>query len=1023
VKTPKHRAGWIGKWRGAALAASLLGGGAAHAGPYLQCAKDLYACGKNAAMTVVKSAEAAAEVLQFIAEHPDCVAAMTSGSPTAVGVTGLVIGLNAAGMVHPGSCEADIYGTAAQPLTEGLQSLGLNTGGMAGAALGQIPVPGVPPSVGGLVGCGCGALSAGAQAIDDIKAVAQFAATTYSSCKAAANSCPGLSQAIQGIGWLGHQVATAVTDPACIVQDSDSMSRAQYHAARIRPLFPQFVNMMVADNLAWSGSYSEAELTAALDVCTGYYDRHCMKEGEAKSFCYTHVWAETSDPELWRDIATALNAQVFPKVFSEMQGQYLRADACPAGGGISLDPNAASGEKGTNALLSENRAQCQGEMLKLVTGNDNSLKSMVLDMLPTTGEGWSDVRGKPAEKPVDNAKKVYRRLITAAGVVMKQRIQERLDHYLQRDKEIRAQGAQSAMPENLLNQSYQGWAVGTIMATMGKCPADAKGWAGKFDMGCVKAVAGFMGFDAVPGHQTAGSSEFPAQYVQPDVKAGMFKGAAPYGKASEVYYATAKALNAQEETAYNEAWKQARAAAKAVVDGAMPALLYKYASQQADAKAQRDGQVQTLEDLGKLIESTALRANGQCMARPDPAACGASVKNIADQARGVYQAQRKALDGQADAQRPWAERLFRPAVQAITKAQDQATAAYQTLLGGPRGQRPPPQPPGARPTPAPGSAPSTAPLPGHPGAPAIGGAPPRAFGLPSVPGLQPRPRAPEGGLPPAVVAARAPVAPNAPPNALPNTLPNALPGRAPTALEPAATPPAEARTRLPSGLAPTAPAVPADALAPGRMHTPAPPAEAAPTPPGRANTPVAVPSTPPIAPPRSMPPAIAVPAPPAPAPAVVAAAPPMATGAVPVANTPPAARVLAPAPPLAPPAFDEAAYRRARQQALASTWLPRCPDARCRAQVETLLARQLGEEVAAIQRDPAALSQPAQQAQLQQRMDARYAPLLAAELRPAATPPALAAPSIRPAAAPSATPPAAPPATVLPRGLPPQIKP
>jgi hypothetical protein len=149
----------------------------------------------------------------------------------------------------------------------------------------------------------------------------------------------------------------------------------------------------------------------------------------------------------------------------------------------------------------------------------------------------------------------------------------------------------------------------------------------------------------------------------------------------------------------------------------------------------------------------------------------------------------------------------------------------------------------------------------------------------------------------------------------------------------------------------------------------------------------------------------------------------MATGAVPVANTPPAARVLAPAPPLAPPAFDEAAYRRARQQALAGTWLPRCPDARCRAQVETLLARQLGEEVAAIQRDSAALSQPAQQAQLQQRMDARYAPLLAAELRPAATPPAPAAPAIRPAAAPSATPPAAPPATVLPRGLPPQIKP
>ena len=75
-----------------------------------------------------------------------------------------------------------------------------------------LPVPAVPPSLGGIITCGCNALESGAEALEDIKTVARLAKETAQSCKSAANSCPGLKQVLQ----VGGYVVQAVTDPSSI---------------------------------------------------------------------------------------------------------------------------------------------------------------------------------------------------------------------------------------------------------------------------------------------------------------------------------------------------------------------------------------------------------------------------------------------------------------------------------------------------------------------------------------------------------------------------------------------------------------------------------------------------------------------------------------------------------------------------------------------------------------------------------------------------------------------------------------
>lgn len=156
-------------------------------GQIKQCVSELWDCGTSALKTYAKGIEAASNVLWFIASNPDCVSGMISGNPVTVGATGLIVGLGAAGVVNKNQCEGDIYGVAMQPiaaaldeiipkslLTPNLKSGFVNVLKTQGTEVLKgfaqpLPVPAVPPSLGGIITCGCNALESGAEALEDIK--------------------------------------------------------------------------------------------------------------------------------------------------------------------------------------------------------------------------------------------------------------------------------------------------------------------------------------------------------------------------------------------------------------------------------------------------------------------------------------------------------------------------------------------------------------------------------------------------------------------------------------------------------------------------------------------------------------------------------------------------------------------------------------------------------------------------------------------------------------------------------------
>jgi hypothetical protein len=314
--------------------------------PMPACAQELFSCAKDSAQTLGQSVLTVGNLLGAVVANAECVAAMSSGSPAAIGVTGLVLGLGAAGVVNPNSCEASIYGTALIPITAALDAvlnstLSAQANGMAlNAAMDlmkPIPVPAVPPTLGGLISCGCGALEAGAKAVEDVRKVAKFAAQAYESCGNAIKSCPGLKEAAAVLKGA-YQV---ITDPSSIVQSCDSMSRQQYVDARLRDLIiptrDQFRN-----NIAWLGSDMDMNhWRPRQQACFKYYDSHCYKEGDAKDFCIAAVWTEVLDPLVWGAIIEEFNGPQFDKFFAENAKKLAPAAACPKdpGGTISLDPN------------------------------------------------------------------------------------------------------------------------------------------------------------------------------------------------------------------------------------------------------------------------------------------------------------------------------------------------------------------------------------------------------------------------------------------------------------------------------------------------------------------------------------------------------------------------------------------------------------------------------------------------------------------------------------------------------------
>ncbi len=549
-------------------------------GQIKQCVSELWDCGTSALKTYAKGIEAAGNVLWFMASNPDCVAGMISGNPVTVGATGLIVGLGAAGVINKNQCEGDIYGVAMQPiaaaldeiipkslLTPNLKSGFVNVLKTQGTEVLKgfaqpLPVPAVPPSLGGIITCGCNALQSGAEALEDIKTVARLAKETAQSCKSAANSCPGLKQVLQ----VGGYVVQAVTDPSSIVQDCDSMSRQQYVAARLRPLIPELVNQF-KENRPWANSYGESLLSSAFETCRSYYDSHCYKEKAAVDFCQGPVNDQNFDPELWAEIGKLLNGPVFDAYFSENWSKLLALPACPAAAGISIGKNNATGETDALAMRNQNAEQCKQELPSLVFGGSGSYKAAVRDMLPQSREAWAaaGVRGVQDKPPLDQARLYFRRIMTSAAVVSRIKIKQRIDNYAQRDSEIKVSGATLAMPTTVLNRSYGLWAKTIVAFNANKCPKDAKGWSGfgskdKLDYVCLKDLANSLGLET---EEKLVSQEFGVIVAENHMVEGNFKGASPYVKASQKYFQAAKSLPPKDESDANEHWKVAKPIADA----------------------------------------------------------------------------------------------------------------------------------------------------------------------------------------------------------------------------------------------------------------------------------------------------------------------------------------------------------------------------------------------------------------------------------------------------------------------------
>ena len=601
------------------LTASLLMPQTSHAAkglPMPACAEKLFSCAVDAAQTVGQSVLTVGNLLGHIVANAECVAAMASGSPPAIGVTGLVVALGVAGLVDPNSCEAGVYGPAIMPVGAALDAvLGSSLASqLSGATLKvamdlikPIPVPALPPTVGGLINCGCGALEAGAKALEDVRKVAKFAAQTYESCGAAVNSCPGLKQAVAVLKGA-YQV---ITDPSSIVQSCDSMSRQQYVDARLRdliiPVRDQFRN-----NVAWSGSNMEINhWNPRLATCNKYYDSHCYKEDDAKAFCAAAVWTETFDPLVWAAIIEEFNGPQFDKFFAENRQKLSPPAACPKNpvSGINLDLNQVGASEQGKAAQSANSRACVDEMTALVNSDTGSMKSLAREMLPTTREGWdADVRQKYNEKPLDNAKKVFLRVMTAAAVVTKYKMASVSAKYAEQDANLAANSEFAAVPYIVLNKKYGQWANIIAQTIQDSCPKDPNGWNGKYDLTCVKELAISVGMSA----NEAETLKLDGQIVgaiEQSISKGSFKGSKYYNIASDIILnGTPGSLppirimpwTAEKATArYTSRWSGAEAAASLAYAADMPGFFGRQFERVAQDKAKRKAQDDVFAALEK----------------------------------------------------------------------------------------------------------------------------------------------------------------------------------------------------------------------------------------------------------------------------------------------------------------------------------------------------------------------------------------------------------------------------------------
>lgn len=587
-----------------------------HAGvPMPECAKKLFSCAADAAQTLGQSVLTVGNILGHVVANADCVAAMASGSPPAIGVTGLVVGLGAAGVVNPNSCEANIYGTAIVPVGAALDAvLGSDLSSkLSGASLDvamnlikPIPVPAVPPTVGGLISCGCGALEAGAKALEDVRKVAKFAAQTYDSCSGAVNSCPGLKQAVAVLKGV-YQV---FTDPSSIVQDCSSMSRQQYVDARLRDLIGPTRDQFVAD-IPWQGSNMQVNhWIPRQNTCNKYYDSHCYKEQDAKDFCAAAVYTEVLDPLVWAAIIEAFKGSEFDKYFSATVKDLGLKPVCPADPGISinLDPNQVVSLEQVKGAQSTIAKACNAEMGALISGDTDSLKSLAREMLPTTKAGWVL---KPDEyvneKPLTNAKAVFKRVMTAAAVVTKVKMAAVSARYAAQDTELAKNSEFAAVPYVVLNQKYGQWANVIAKTIQDSCPKDPNGWNGKYDLTCVKELAISVGLSA----DEAATLKLDGQVVGVIAQAitnGSFKGSRYYNIASNIILngtpgspppIRIRPWTAEKETIISSnRWSAAEAAASLAYAADMPGFFGKQFERVAQDKAKR----KTQDDVFAALE-------------------------------------------------------------------------------------------------------------------------------------------------------------------------------------------------------------------------------------------------------------------------------------------------------------------------------------------------------------------------------------------------------------------------------------
>jgi hypothetical protein len=429
-----------------------------------------------------------------------------------------------------------------------------------------------------------------------VRKVAKFAAQAYESCGNAIKSCPGLKE-VAAVLKGAYQV---ITDPSSIVQSCDSMSRQQYVDARLRDLIiptrDQFKN-----NVAWLGSDMDVKhWRPRQQACFKYYDSHCYKEGDAKDFCIAAVWTEVFDPLVWGAIIEEFNGPQFDKFFADNAKKLAPAAACPKdpGGTISLDPNKVGALEQGKAAQSANAKACAQEMEALVFADSESMKSLARGMLPTTREGWdADVRQKFTEKPLDNAKKVFLRVSTAAAVVTKAKMAAVSEKYKAQDTAVANSSEFAAVPYVVLNQQYGKWANIIVKAIDDSCPKDPSGWNGKVDLTCVKELAAAVGMSANEAANIKHDGVIVGAVAQ-SISNGSFKGSKYYNLASNAILdkpglpiIRAKPWSAEKETErYMTRWPAAEAAATIAFAADLPALMGQQFTRVAKDKAKRQEQ-------------------------------------------------------------------------------------------------------------------------------------------------------------------------------------------------------------------------------------------------------------------------------------------------------------------------------------------------------------------------------------------------------------------------------------------------